>query len=125
VKRQDNKADEMIIHQRQAFCCPACGGFIGEAAPLDFVAKTIPGYQAQVLMVLRRHIGEPVAKDHLADIIYRGDPNGGPLYSNNTVPEHVKRLRKRLEVFGWTIAVQGRGQGVHATYRLIPLECGA
>ena len=115
-----------MLQSKQAYCCPACGGYIGDAAPVEFVSDKLPrGHQERIFGILSRRIGRQVSKDTLIDAMYSERADGGPVYADNIVSIEINKLRSQIEGFGWTIVSKGRGSGNKAVYRLIPLEAGA
>lgn len=112
-----------MLHKRETFTCPCCGGYIGEAAPVAFVAERLPvGHQARVFEAFSRRVGRPFTKESLIQTMYGDRSDGGPETADNIVSIQVLRLRTFLEQYGWTITSEGRGRGNKVFYRLIPLE---
>lgn len=112
-----------IIPQVQSYTCPCCQGFIGEAAPLDAVAKQIGGNRLLILKFLASRVGAQTSRDEIEAHLYGGRKDGGPVRSRAVVHVEIGRLRKAIAPFGWTI-VGGNGAGSRSLYRLIPTETG-
>ncbi len=55
----------------------------------------------------------------IQDVIDRAWPNGDPLLSRRYVTMAVRRVRKLIEPFGWTIPKARAGSGVKGVYRLV------
>lgn len=114
------------VPQTAQFTCPCCKGFIGEAAPIDFVKDAvIGGLQVKIMKELTDRVSRPVMMSHLIDKCFEDDPDGGPENAANSIHVAIHKLRKRLSAFGWCIEGSGRGSaGFYGsgTYRLIPAE---
>lgn len=107
----------------QSYCCPACGGFIGEAAPIEQVKKSITApAQRLIFDLLARSVGVPVMREAIIDRIYGGRSDGGPETADLIMKSQVSKLRRILESWGWTISVSKGGSGNFAQWRLIPVE---
>ena len=110
----------------QTVMCPCCGGFMGEAAPLDAVREKVRmGHQLIILDLLSRHVGRLVPSDAIIDAMYSHRSDGGPDQASRILSVVINRLKKTIEAFGWTIVSVGRGSGNTASYRLQPVEAGA
>jgi len=108
----------------EAVTCPCCGGFIGEAAPLEEVLKTVTqGSQRVILAALAKVPGKVVERESLISALY-GYSNG-PIDADANLSVYLNRLGKTLPAFGWMIKRTGGGRGNLANYRLIPTEKGA
>ena len=106
-----------------SYCCPSCGGFIGEAAPLSEVEKHISGHRLRILHFMATRIGKHVSRGDIEAHLYDGRKDGGPMRSAAVVHVEIGRLRNAIAPFGWTITA-GNGRGARSLYRLIPLEAG-
>lgn len=116
----------MNAHPRiQTFTCPCCGGFIGEAAPIEQVREfvTAPARRL-VLDMLSKRIGSPVHRDAIVDRMYGHRADGGPESGSNVILAIVSQLRRQIEPYGWTISQSKGGSGYLAQWRLIPREAG-
>lgn len=110
----------------QAFCCPSCGGFIGEAAPVDKVRDAITAPAQRVIFdLLSRSMGTAVMRDTIMDRMYAHRSDGGPDTADQVLKATVSQLRRRIEPFGWTISASKGGAGHLAQWRLIPTEARA
>lgn len=107
----------------QSFSCPCCGGFIGEAAPLEQVRKSVtaPGRRL-ILDMLSKTPGSPVHRDLIIGRMYGGRSDGGPDDGDHVVKAMVSQLRRQIEPFGWTVTNSKGGAGALAQWRLIPRE---
>lgn len=115
-----------MLNQRQAFICPCCGGFIGEAAAPVHVSKLLGnGYRRTLFEYMSRHVGEVVERDVLMAAIYGNRKDGGAMTAGEIVVNEMGRLRRAIEPYGWTIDGASPGRGRKAVYRLIPMEAGA
>lgn len=109
----------------QTVMCPCCGGFMGEAAPLDAVREKVRmGHQLIILDLLSRRVGRLVSNTDIVDAMYGDRADGGPENCGNVAKVTICRLKKTIEAFGWTIVSVGRGSGNTASYRLQPVEAG-
>lgn len=114
-----------VIPQTQAYVCPCCQGFIGEAAPIEMVLERVPrGQQKAILEVLARRIGRTVAKSSLISALFDDRADGGPDSASQQISVQIAYLRKNLKQFGWSIVSNGGGRSVEGMYRLIPTEVG-
>lgn len=106
------------------FCCPSCKGFIGEAAPIEFVVDEITSPAAKsILSRLSKTVGRPVSRAALIDEWFSSDASANPDAAENEFHVHMHRLRKQIAAYGWSIKASGKGNIVHgANYRLIPAE---
>lgn len=110
----------------QAFSCPCCGHYIGQAAPIEDVALAMPtGHTNTIFNVLAKHAGNLVSSKALIDALYVDQSDGGPLFVSAIISKNIRRCRQIIEPYGWTITHSKAGRGRVAAYRLIPLECGA
>lgn len=111
----------------KSYCCPACGGFIGEAAPIQSVIDAEKSWVSKAILdALSKPIGKLKRRDALIEAIYQfeDEPDGAV----NSFSATLSRLRKRLKAFGWAIVMEGsRGPSGErgACYRLIPAEASA
>jgi hypothetical protein len=110
----------------QSYCCPSCGGFIGEASPIEKVreALTAPS-QRLIFDALSRPVGRSVHRETLFSLIYGNRRDGGPDRGEHVLTVHVSQLRRKIEPFGWTITASRGGSGNLAQWRLIPTEVSA
>lgn len=114
-----------MLNQRQAFTCPSCGGFIGEAASVEFVSERLPkGQQTVIFNLLAKRLSRPVAKEAIVDQLFGSRSDGGPDTANRVVDVQLTHLRRNLSNFGWMIKKTGGGHGTPTFYRLVPLEAG-
>lgn len=116
----------MNAHSRiQTYCCPSCGGFIGEAAPLDQVRESVTQPSRRLILdMLSSKPGAPVLRDRILDRLYGDRADGGPDSGDHVVKAMVSQLRRQIEPFGWTITGSRGGSGNLAQWRLIPVEAG-
>ncbi|MFN3337244.1 MAG: winged helix-turn-helix domain-containing protein, partial [Thermomicrobium sp.] len=109
----------------QTFCCPACGGFIGEAAPLDQVMESVTQPSRRLILgMLAKPPGAVVLRDRILDRLYGHRADGGPETGDHVVKAMVSQLRRQIEPFGWTITGSRGGSGNLAQWRLVPREAG-
>lgn len=114
-----------VIPQTQAYVCPCCQGFIGEAAPIEMVLERVPrGQQKAILGLLSQRIGRTVAKSSMMSALFDARPDGGPELADNVINAQMCRLRKLVEPHGWSIITTGGGRGSETFYRLLPTEVG-
>lgn len=111
-----------MLHKRQAFCCPCCGGYIGEAAPIADVIARMTGHKQSVVKALSQSRGMMSTRGRLIETMWSGAKEPKDVISIFNVV--IYRTKVSIELYGWTIATPGRG-GDEAIYRLIPLEAGA
>lgn len=112
-----------IVARVQSYACPACGGFIGEAAPIDQVKSAITAPSQRLIFdLLSRSVGQPVMRDTMIDLMYSHRADGGPDTADHVLKAMVSQLRRRIEPFGWTISTSKGGSGYLAQWRLIPTE---
>lgn len=110
----------------QPCTCPTCGGFIGEAAPIEAVREAVTApVKRSILSELSRKPGKPVRRDQILTAVYGNRPDGGPERADHVLQVQVSQLRKQIEPFGWTIENGRGGSGNFAQWRLIPLQAGA
>ena len=113
----------MNAHPRiQAFSCPCCGGFIGEAAPLDKVAELLTSDQQRyVFDALAKKPGANVTRAELYDTVF-GHRKVRPTDPSHGFANLISSLRKRLEPHGWMIqCTNGARRGGRSVYRLLPI----
>jgi hypothetical protein len=112
-----------VIPKIQTFTCPCCGGFIGEAAPIDQVREyvTAPG-QRLILDMLSKKVRAPIRRDSIMHRMYGGRQDGGPEQGDTVIKVMVSQLRRKIEPFGWTVTGSKGGSGELAQWRLIPTE---
>jgi len=108
----------------QSYCCPACGGFIGEAAPIDEVKKAISSPSRRcILDLLAADVGRHRTRLDMQSALSQLGRTARVLSPKN-IHVQVCNLRKEIEPFGWTIA-NSTGAPFAAQYRLVPTEAGA
>lgn len=114
----------MNEHPRiQSYSCPCCGGFIGEAAPLDQVRERVTAPARRLIFdLISKRPGKPVLKSVIVDRLYGNRSDGGPDSAGQVVAAMVSQLRRQIEPFGWTITNGRGGSSEHAEWRLIPTE---
>ena len=111
-----------MLSRVQAFTCPCCGGFIGEAAPINAVLDAIPtGAQHIIIDQLARRLGSHVRRQEIVNAVY---PRHRPANPEQNVAVYINRMRKRLASYGWSIVTRNQATGVETAYRLIPMEAG-
>lgn len=113
----------------QSYTCPCCGGFIGEAAPIEAVVNAVSSVTGRkILEKLSSNVGRAFPRNEIIDFVYRDDADGGPDDAAGTFSVTLFRLRQVIEPFGWTIEKKGGGgrgeYGTPGLYRLIPTEAG-
>lgn len=108
----------------QQFVCPCCGGYMGEAAPIDRVMSSINAFQQrEVLKVLSAEVGAPIQTRTLEDALF-GFRKIKPKYPRRVLEDAISRLRSSIGPYGWAIVSKYSGRAA-ASYRLIPTERGA
>lgn len=115
----------MNAHPRIAtYQCPCCGGFIGEAAPIDEVKKAVTSPSRRcILDILSEEIGRHRTRREIVAALLENGHCRTTMVSPKTVHVQVCNLRKQIEPFGWTVA-NSTAVPHAAQYRLIPLEAG-
>jgi len=114
-----------MLNHRQAYSCPACGGYIGEAASVEFVSERLPkGQQTAIFNLLAKRLSRPVPKEIIIDLLFSDRADGGPETASRVVDTQLAHLRKIVQGYGWVIKRVGGGRGGQCSYQLIPLECG-
>lgn len=115
-----------VVARVQSYTCPCCGGFIGEAAPVQSIIDAEKLWVAKaILETLSKPVGKRVRRDALIEAIYQLEDE--PENPVNNFAVTLSRLRKRLSPFGWMIQREGSAGSIGeggAVYRLIPLEAG-
>lgn len=110
----------------QAFTCPCCHGYIGEAAPIDDVRSAIRSpWQGAVIGLLASQIGKPVRRERIVNAVYAASGRQAPLTAENSLSTIISNARRSIEPYGWTIVTRGGGRGNIGTYTLTPREAGA
>jgi DNA-binding response OmpR family regulator len=114
-----------MLSRVQSFCCPSCGGYIGEAAAVDTVRESISAPAKRLIFdMLTRRVGRPVLKDAIIEAVYGSRSDGGPDNASTIVQVLVSQLRRQIEPYGWTISNSRGGAGELAQWKLIPTERG-
>lgn len=112
-----------VVVRVETFTCPCCGGFIGEAAPVEFVlGHGLSESHRKIFSRLSTRLGAEVSSDTLIDTLYSDREDGGPIAARLVLSQLVHTLNKRIEAHGWIVTSRGRGRGNQAVYRLIPRE---
>jgi hypothetical protein len=111
-----------MLHQRQAFTCPCCGGFIGEAAPIEDVIAALTGHKQSLVKAIAKARGMRADRAALIEAMWRGARE--PTEAVSTFNVMIYRTRIAVEEFGWALLSPGRG-GDDGVYRLVPKEAGA
>lgn len=117
----------MDTHTRiQTFCCPVCGGNIGEASTLDQVRGAITRPSLRTIFdMLAERPGRAVQRDAIIDALYGHRADGGPEHADHITKVFVSQIRRAIEPFGWTVTVSRGGSGSLAQWKLIPTEASA
>lgn len=109
----------------QTFCCPCCGGNMGEAPPIKVVRDGLTQpMQIKMLDIFASRPGHKFRREFILDQMYADDANGGPDDIENSFRVNLHNLRKSISRFGWHIqCVGGRGRGHYGGgfYRLVPV----
>lgn len=112
----------------QAFCCPTCRGFIGEAAPIASVRDALSKPMLiKIFDVLSDRVGKNVRRSFIIDVCYEDDEDGGPEDAEGAFRVNLHNLRKIISRYGWHIECvggMGRGDFNGGFYRLMPIEAG-
>lgn len=107
----------------QAFSCPCCKGFIGEAAPIaDVIDAETSRVCKRILEALSRPVGSRICITTITRYIWLNKPPSDPEAAFRIT---MVGLRKRIEKYGWSIICdRSRGINEHggSFYRLIPAE---
>lgn len=101
--------------------CPCCHRPMeGHTAPLEVLSE-VParGQVRRVLTALCEAYPRTTTSKAIADDLYASDPDGGPMDPLDAVHTIIRKLRKRLPEYGWTIS-DGKQQGTKGRYRLEP-----
>ena len=105
--------------------CPTCGHEMQTPTPLAALEHAPLASQERIIMeILVGAHPRKVSRDQLTDILYRHDPNGGPITASKTVTVLMHRLRRKIGPYGWTIPRESGGRGKQARYGLAPLDVG-
>lgn len=93
-----------------------------EAIPRTALSAIYPLPEGEriILSVLLRST-YPVSMDRLVDAVYGSRADGGPDVPRQVIRQFLFRLRKRLEILGWTVSKPSGGKGMVGEYRLLPL----
>jgi DNA-binding response OmpR family regulator len=104
--------------------CPCCNRPMEDSrAPIEGLAgAALTNQHRQMVAELVRAYPQPVSRDRLFDILYGLDPDGGPENVGNNIAVRIHKIRKAIELFGWTIPKQHGGTGLQGFYRLAPME---
>jgi len=94
-----------------------------DRAPIEALsAAPLSRQQRAMLESLIKAYPRSLGRDHLFELLYQLDPNGGPDDIANSVAVRIHNIRKIIERFGWTIPRQRGGTGIKGFYRLAPIE---
>lgn len=110
----------------QTITCPCCGGFMGEAAPIEAVREAVTSpVKRSIFEELSRQPGQPVSRDVLRTATYAHRRGVAAENADHVLKVQVSQLRRCIEPYGWTISTNKGGSGNLAQWRLIPMEAGA
>ncbi|MGV2071648.1 hypothetical protein ACQZ4Z_12920 [Agrobacterium vitis] len=113
----------MNEHARfQRFCCPTCGGDLGEAPTVQAITPQITKRLRPVLKAIADAGVVGVSMEDLALCLWGAYAarHGGP----NRLKVYIHELRREIERFGYYIPKNAGGGGNKGLYRLLPLEVG-
>lgn len=108
-----------MLHKLQTFSCPCCGGFIGEAPPIDRLLECDLTRQQRIMVtMLSTNVGQWFSVITIERELWKGDgTKRAPNTSAQSISAQVTKMRPAIERSGWSIQSDRRGH-----YRLIPLE---
>ena len=100
-----------------AWTCPCCGSAGTRPDPKAVVdAIKMSPTQRRIADLLASRFGRPVLCEHVADVVYADDPDGGPDGGIRVISAHISKIRRRIAKHGLSIDC-GRGPGEHS-YRM-------
>ncbi len=93
------------------FLCPSCGHPLGDRYDPNRLADHLPitGIRRAVMRILCASFAREVETKLIAEIVYGGVIDGGPLTAAAGIKGHVYELRKILAPYGLTIIGRARG----------------
>lgn len=101
--------------------CPTCGGYMGEAAPLEAVREALTGRERRVFDALEEAGAGGITTVDLSIKLF-GSECGCSERKMHYTTELISFLRKRLEPFGYCVP---RNKALNrGKYRIIPMEAG-
>lgn len=108
----------MTIHK--PLYCPACGQPMADGrTPLTgLAAADLSALRRKLVDLLAKAYPDPISGPDLIEAIYGDDPDSGPEFAESALGDAIRRTRRLIEPFGWTIP---RAKP-HAGYRLKPVE---
>lgn len=93
---------------KQITNCPLCHQpFPTAAVPIETLIQLCPGNMASILRFLHEHSGEYVAVSRIAEYVYSGVTDGGPVNANNSIRSTMSQNRSKIQGLGWDINYQG------------------
>ena len=105
--------------------CPLCRQPLDtEAIPLNQLLNIpmLTRQEMEVLSLLIKRYPNKVVTEAIIDHLYSNDPSGGPEGPRNVVAQLIRRIRIRIEPYGWTIPRKLRGLGSNGMVELKPLK---
>lgn len=103
----------------KTYCCPSCGGAIGEASTLERILDAdLTRQQRVIIQSLSNPVGQWVRVGALENAIFATNETGRDLSTHRqSIAVQISRLQSLLRPLGWFVGSDRAGR-----YRLIPLE---
>lgn len=96
--------------------CPHCHQLLPPKPRLNGVK--LSSLQSTILDAVYRAGPHGITVARLADLIYSGDPNGGPLTALNSIRVTIYNMNKRLSEVGLLVRAPRGGNGSFSPYTL-------
>jgi hypothetical protein len=84
------------------------------------LSEIIPTFTGRVVRTVGEIMVERPSGFTIQDVIERTWPKEEPVLAHRYVSMAVRRVRRQIEPFGWTIPKARAGRGVKGVYRLVP-----
>lgn len=110
------------VFKIQRYCCPTCGGYIGEVPNPDKVREVLSQQERIVFDALVEAMPLGLDKITLAIRLF-GEDRGIQDRKINQAAVLISKLRRTLERFGYHIPRNMASE--RAVYKLLPLQAGA
>jgi hypothetical protein len=100
--------------------CPTCRQLLPPPSPEVY----LPTVQRRIVELVRQTGRRGIASDRLFDLVYSGDPDGGPLTGRSCLSVHIHQINRRLRPIGYTLRGTPSGNGTPGTYRYEKIDEG-
>lgn len=91
--------------------CPTCGHVYARPDASLLASLPLTSRGRRLCQVLFKNFGKWVPAEHLVEVLYADDPEGGPQTAFNCLANQLGRINRSLRVHGLEVRAPHRGPG--------------